>query len=114
MAGDFILARFHPFHVYLHRLADGDAVFRAASRQVRRVGARHQRFRRDTARVNAGAAKAIALDHGYFHPGLRETRCQSRSRLPRTDHNCVETRSHSLLLSSARPSSPPSAYCWSL
>jgi hypothetical protein len=64
------------------------------------------KFRRDTTGVDAGTPETFALDHGHFHSRLRETCRQSGSGLSRTDHDCVETRSHSLLLSSAHSSSP--------
>jgi len=98
-AGNLIFACFHPFHVDVDLSADGDAILAGALRQVRSVGARHQRLGRDAAGVNAGAAEVLALDDCHFHAGGRKPRCKRRPRLARANDDRVETYVHKIFLS---------------
>jgi hypothetical protein len=95
-AGNFVLARFHFFHIDVDGSADFDPVLPRAPRQLRRVGACHQRLGRDAARVDAGAAEKLALDDRHFHPCSREACRQRRSSLARADHDRVESHRHNL------------------
>jgi len=83
--------------------ANVDAVLGRASRELRRVGARHQGFGRNAAGIDAGAAEVFALDDGDFHACVRQTRRQRRSGLPCADDNGVKACGHGLSPFNAKP-----------
>ena len=70
---------------------DGDAKLGRAPRHVGGAGARHQRLGRNAAVVDAGAAKALALDDRDFHAGARQARRERRMLI--VDHTKFEARS---------------------
>src|SRR5258708_7831514 len=65
---DIVLARLDAPHVYLDRALDYDAVVGAAASHMRGVGARDQRLRSRASRIDAIAAKPMALDDRHSHP----------------------------------------------
>ena len=89
-AGDLVLARLDARHV------DGDAPPTPTPNSAARraicaaYGARDHRLGRDAAGVDAGAAKAAALDDGDFPAGAGEAVGDERPGLPGADDDRVE------------------------
>src|SRR5437763_14694795 len=76
-----VLARFHGFHIDADRAVDCHAVIGRTPRQMRGVGACHERRRWNAARIDAGPAKILALDYGDIHSGAGKTRRYGWTRL---------------------------------
>jgi hypothetical protein len=93
---DRVLARLDRLHVHPHRALDHDAEVGRATRHVRRPGARDQRLGRDAAIVDAGAAEALALDHGDLLAGLGQAPRERGSGLAGADHDGIEALHHVL------------------
>lgn len=68
LPGYLILASFHALHVDVDGARNVDAVIGGAAREVRCVGAGHQRLGGDAAGVYTGAPEEFALDDGDPHP----------------------------------------------
>lgn len=64
---------------------------------MRRIRARHHRFGRRAAGIDARAAEQLTLDQGDCQAGSRQTTGEKRSRLTGSDDDCVKIFSHATL-----------------
>src|SRR5262245_30020741 len=84
-------------HVHAHRFVQHDAVLGRAPRHGGHLGARDQRLGRDAPRVDAGAARLAALEHGHPPAFARHAPRERGTGLARTDHDGVELPGHRFL-----------------
>ena len=90
LAGDRVLARLHLLHVHHRAALDYHAVLGGATRGLRGISAGHQRLGRRAAGVDAGAAKAVALDHRHTPASLGQAVGKRRPGLAGADDDSVE------------------------
>ncbi len=98
----------HSRHVDRHVAADADAVIGAAAREMRRIGAGHQRLGRLAAGVDAGAAHMLALDDGDGLARVVEASGKRWPGLAGADDDRVECL-HDAQISVRRPAFPAKA-----
>src|SRR5215470_8671754 len=103
LTGDRILTRFDSLHVDRDRAAGDHSVLSSGARLVSNVGAGHQRLGRDTAGIDTGSAKELALDYCDLSSGLRETSGQRGASLTGPNDNGVKLGSHLMCVTISRP-----------
>ncbi len=87
-------ARLDAGHVDADRRIDHNAEIGAAPREMRGIGAGHQRLGRHAAGVDAGAAEQVALDHRHRHAGGGQPPGERRPGLSGADDDRVEAPAH--------------------
>src|SRR5215469_6714670 len=87
-SGNSVLARFHTLHIDAH-ITGSKTVLLAATGDMGRVCAGHQRLGRDTSGIHAGATEFVAFHDGDLHARTRKPRRQRRARLARPNDDCV-------------------------
>src|SRR5882757_2855483 len=94
---DVVFPRLDALHVDLDLAAGAETEVGAAPRGVHGIGAGDQGLGGRAAGIDAGAAKAIALDDRDLHARARQPPRQRRSRLPGADDDGVVVRHPALL-----------------